>query len=83
MDPKYPVALDEMADPFAVRAQVLDLLQRLARGEVAAAPAVPPVSAPVATNTLPPVRAVAPASDDRPPPPPVQAPKVIRADETW
>jgi hypothetical protein len=83
MDPKYPVALDEMADPFVVRAQVLDLLQRLARGEADAATAVPPASAPVSTNTLPPVRAVAPAGDDRPPPPPVQAPKAIRADETW
>ncbi len=83
MDPKYPVALGEMVDPFEMRVQVLDLLQRLARGEADAAPAAPPAPAPVSTNTLPPVRAVAPASDDRPPPPPVQAPKVIRADETW
>lgn len=81
MDPKYPVALGEMADPFAVRAQALDLLQRLARGDADAAPAVPPAPAPVSTNTVPPVRAVAPAGDDRPPPLPVQAPKAIRADE--
>ena len=83
MDPRYPVALGDRVDPFEVRAQVLDLLQRLVRGEADAAPAVPPAPAPVSTNAIPPVRAVAPVSADRPSPPPVQAPKVIRADETW
>jgi len=81
-DPRYPIALGETADPFAVRAQALDLLRRLAEGEAVPEAATAPSSAPASTNKPLAVRE-ADSDSDHPPPPPAQEPKPIKTDETW
>lgn len=81
-DPRYPIALGETADPFAVRAQALDLLQRIDEAEAVPAAATPPSSAPASTNKPLTVRE-ADSDSNPPPPPPAQEPKPIKTDETW
>ena len=81
-DPRYPIALGDMDDPFAVGAHALDLLQRLAKGEAVPEAATAPSSAPASANKALAARE-ADSDSDRPLPPPAQKPKPIRADETW
>jgi len=81
-DSRYPVALGDAADPFALRTEALDLLYRMAREEaVPPAPAIP-LPGQASTNSPAVVRETQ-SDSDRSPAPPVQERKPAREDESW